>query len=84
MPYVNHDSFHILDEEWGPVTIQVCGQPPFKAMVMLNGHESTACRARQGPKQRGNDLLVGLGCRRPVILTDGEVGPTAFQDLSRC
>ena len=39
MPCVNHYSFHIWDAEWGHVAIRMCGQPPFSAMIMLNGHE---------------------------------------------
>jgi hypothetical protein len=47
MPFVNHYYFHILDRHWGHVTIAMSGHPPFRAMVMLNGHEYVACRARQ-------------------------------------
>jgi len=47
MPYVNHYSFHILDPEWGHITIKVSGHPPFPAQVMLNGHEYVACQARK-------------------------------------
>ena len=39
MPYVNHYSFHILDPEWGHITIKISGHPPFLAQVILNGHE---------------------------------------------
>jgi len=39
LPYVNHDSFHILDPEWGHLTIKISGHPPFPAQVILNGHE---------------------------------------------
>jgi hypothetical protein len=46
-PYVNHYSFHILDPEWGPVTIKMSGQPPCGAQIMLNGHEYVACQARK-------------------------------------
>ncbi len=46
MPYVNH-SFHILDPEWGHITIKISGHPPFPAQVMLNGHEYVACQARK-------------------------------------
>jgi len=28
MPYVNHYSFHILDPEWGHITIKISGHPP--------------------------------------------------------
>jgi hypothetical protein len=45
MPYVNHYSFHILDPEWGHVTIKISGHPPFPAQVILNGHEYVACQA---------------------------------------
>ena len=37
--YVNHYSFHILDPEWGHLTIKMAGHPPFDAQIMLNGHE---------------------------------------------
>ena len=39
MPYVNHYSFHILDPDWGHLTIKISGHPSFAAQVMLNGHE---------------------------------------------
>ena len=45
MPYVNHYSFHILDAEWGHITIKISGHPPFPAQVILNGHEYVACQA---------------------------------------
>ena len=38
-PYVNHYSFHILDPDWGHLTIKMSGHPPFGAQVILNGHE---------------------------------------------
>jgi len=47
MPYVNHYSFHILDAEWGHITIKISGHPPFPAQIMLNGHEYVACQARK-------------------------------------
>ncbi len=47
MPYVNHYSFHILDPEWGHITIKISGHPPFPTQVILNGHEYVACQARK-------------------------------------
>src|SRR5438128_10016583 len=47
MPYVNHYSFHILDSDWGHLTIKISGHPPFPAQVILNGHEYVACQARR-------------------------------------
>ncbi len=47
--WVNHLSFHIMDSDWGHVTFKICGQPPFAAQIMLNGHEYVA---RQAQKRR--------------------------------
>jgi len=44
---VNHYYFHIWDEDWGHVTIRMCGHPPFPAQIILNGHEYVACQARK-------------------------------------
>ena len=44
--YVNHYSFHIMDPQWGHVTVKMSGHPPFGAQVLLNGHEYVACQAR--------------------------------------
>ena len=43
--YVNHYSFHIIDSEWGHVTIKMSGHPPFGAQIILNGHEYVARQA---------------------------------------
>jgi len=43
--YVNRYSFHIIDPEWGHVTIKMSGHPPFGAQIMLNGHELVARQA---------------------------------------
>jgi hypothetical protein len=46
-PYVQHYSFHIVDPEWGHITIKMAGHPPVGAQIMLNGHEYVACQARK-------------------------------------
>jgi hypothetical protein len=46
-PYVNHYSFHILDPDWGHLTIKMSGHPPFGAQIILNGHEFVACQAQR-------------------------------------
>ena len=38
-PYVKHFYFHLIDPEWGHVSIRMCSYPPFGAQVILNGHE---------------------------------------------
>jgi hypothetical protein len=53
--YVNHYSFHVLDPDWGHVTIKMSGHPPFGAQVILNGHEYVACRARRAGIAFGKD-----------------------------
>jgi hypothetical protein len=44
--YVNHYSFHIMDPEWGHLTVKMSGHPPFGAQVILNGHEWVALKAQ--------------------------------------
>jgi hypothetical protein len=44
--FVNHYSFHIIDPQWGHVTIKMSGHPPFGAQIILNGHEYVAAQAR--------------------------------------
>lgn len=39
MSYINHYSFHIIDQEWGHITIKISGHFPFGAQIILNGHE---------------------------------------------
>ena len=57
--YVNHYSFHIIDPEWGHVTIKMSGHPPFGAQIILNGHEFVARQAGRGGDsiQQGRQLL---------------------------
>jgi hypothetical protein len=45
--YVTHYSFHIMDPEWGHLTIKLCPHPPFNAQVILNGHEYVARQAQK-------------------------------------
>ena len=57
MAFVNHYSFHIMDPQWGHVTIKMSGHPPFSAQVILNGHEDVAAQARKagiGFTKQGN------------------------------
>jgi hypothetical protein len=46
-PYVNQYYFHIMDPDWGHVTIKLCPHPPFGAQIILNGHEYVAWQARR-------------------------------------
>ena len=46
-PYVKHYYFHLIDPEWGHVTLRMCGYPPFGTQVILNGHEWVERQARR-------------------------------------
>jgi len=45
-PYVHHYYFHLMDPDWGHITIRMCGYPPFGAQVIANGHEWVERQAR--------------------------------------
>lgn len=46
-PYVNHYHFHIVDPDWGHLTVKMSGHPPFGCQIMLNGHEWVERQARR-------------------------------------
>jgi len=81
-PYVNHYSFHILDRDWGHVTIKISGHPPFPAQVILNGHEYVAGQARKagiGFTKEGNCFTAiadtsGFAKHVPAKLTPAKAG----------
>jgi hypothetical protein len=61
-PYVNHYHFHIIDNEWGHITIKMSGHPPFGIQVMLNGHEWVERQARKktiSSMKEGNCFVGG-------------------------
>jgi hypothetical protein len=41
--YVNHYSFHLIDPEWGHVTVKMSEHPPFGAQVLLPEDRSASC-----------------------------------------
>jgi len=45
--YINHYSFHIVDPDWGHITIKIAGPPPFGAQIILNGHEYVASQSHK-------------------------------------
>src|SRR6204780_2725633 len=75
-PYVNHYSFHVLDPDWGHLTIKMSGHPPFGAQVMLNGHEYVACQAQKAgvsvAASEGAIMAAPEGTRVPLV--DGSQG----------
>jgi hypothetical protein len=55
---INHIFFHLMDPQWGHVTIRISSHPPFAAMVILNGHEYLARQAHQA----GRTLELTSNC----------------------
>jgi hypothetical protein len=61
-PYVKHYHFHLMDPEWGHVTLRMCGYPPFGTQVILNGHEwveRQAVRQKVIGAKSGNCFVEG-------------------------
>jgi hypothetical protein len=61
-PYVKHYYFHLIDAEWGHVTLRMCGYPPFGTQVILNGHEwveRQAVRQKVTVAKSGNCFVEG-------------------------
>jgi hypothetical protein len=61
-PYVKHYYFHLIDGEWGHVTLRMCGYPPFGTQVILNGHEwveRQAVRQQVTVAKSGNCFVEG-------------------------
>ena len=54
-PYINYYSFHIMDPEWGHITIKMAGHPPLGTQILLNGHEYVALSSWK----KGNRLYQG-------------------------
>jgi hypothetical protein len=63
--YVNHYYIYLLDSEWGPAFIKICGYAPYGLKICLNGHE-WAKRQLQARRLRFTALDNGfLHCAHP-------------------
>jgi len=65
-PYINHFSFHILDRDWGHITIKISGHPPFPAQIILNGHEYVERQAVKAALTFTKRGIVSSTCPTPV------------------
>jgi hypothetical protein len=64
----NHYYIYILDPEWGPAFIKICGYAPYPIKICLNGHE-WAKRQLQSRRIRFTALDNGfLHCAQPAAL----------------
>jgi hypothetical protein len=66
--YVNHYYIYVIDPDWGPAFIKVCGYAPYAIKICLNGHE-WAKRQLQRRRIRFTALDNGfLSCAKPDAL----------------
>jgi hypothetical protein len=64
----NHYYIYVLDPEWGPAFIKICGYAPYPVKICLNGHE-WAKRQLHARRIRFTALDNGfLSCARPDAL----------------
>jgi hypothetical protein len=64
----NHYYIYVLDPEWGPAFIKICGYAPYTVKICLNGHE-WAKRQLQRRHVRFTALDNGfLSCAKPDVL----------------
>jgi hypothetical protein len=64
----NHYYIYVLDPEWGPAFIKICGYAPYPVKICLNGHE-WAKRQLQARRLRFSALDNGfLHCAHPDAL----------------
>jgi hypothetical protein len=58
---VYHYHFHIMDKDWGHLTIKMSGHPPFGVQISLNGHEwvQRQAQARAVPWVKDGNCFVG-------------------------
>jgi hypothetical protein len=66
--YVNHYYIYVIDHEWGPAFIKICGYAPYAIKICLNGHE-WAKRQLHRRRLRFTALDNGfLSCANPDTL----------------
>jgi len=79
-PLVYHYHFHIIDPQWGHLTIRMSGHPPFGLQISLNGHEWVERQARKQAiswVKEGNCFVGGsdlAGLNRLAQQLDGARG----------
>ena len=73
-------AFHIVDPEWGHLTIMMSGHRPFGLQISLNGHEWVKCQAQKQAiswVKEGNCFVGGsdlAGLNRLAEQLDGARG----------
>ena len=85
-PLVYHYHFHILDKEWGHLTIKMSGHPPFGLQISLNGHEWVQRQAQQEAiawVKEDNCFVGGSDCAGLSRLAEQLDGPAGLARLAQ-
>lgn len=85
-PLANHFHFHIIDKEWGHLTIRMSGHPPFGLQILLNGHEWVQGQAQKQSiswVKEGNCFVGGSDLPALSRLAEGLDGPQGLAQLAR-
>jgi hypothetical protein len=84
-PLVYHYHFHIVDSQWGHLTIKISGHPPFGLQMSLNGHEWVQRQADQQGiawKKQSNCFIGGSDFTALSQLAEGLDGPVGLAELA--
>lgn len=85
-PLIYHYHFHIVDRQWGHLTIRMSGHPPFGVQISLNGHEWVQRQAEQASVawvKEGNCFVGGSDLARLSGLAKRLDGPAGLAQLAR-
>jgi hypothetical protein len=85
-PLVNHYHFHIMDKEWGHISVRMSGHPPFGAQILLNGHEWLERQARKEAiaySKEGNCFVGGSNLPALNSLAAGLAGSCGLVRLAQ-
>jgi hypothetical protein len=83
---VYHYHFHIVDKEWGHLTIKMSGHPPFGLQISLNGHEWVQRQAQAQSVawvKEDNCFVGGSDCAAISRLAEGLDGSTGLARLAQ-
>jgi hypothetical protein len=85
-PLVYHYHFHIVDPEWGHLTIKMSGHPPFGLQISLNGHEWVQRQAQKAAVawvKEDNCFVGGSDCAGLSRLAQQLDGPAGLARLAQ-
>jgi hypothetical protein len=67
-PYIKHYHFHIMDRDWGHVTIRICGYPPDPTLELKNNQPKSIQTSRRAACVRARDARTAH--LPPIVFTN--------------